>query len=102
MNAMYRIGLIVPSSNTTMETEVPALLRERPEDQFAIHGARVRMRNVTPEELRAMNAQTERATTELTDMRPSVVATACLVAIMAQGAGHHCVTQARDRVDPRA
>jgi hypothetical protein len=28
-NVMHRIGLIVPSSNTTMETEVPALLRER-------------------------------------------------------------------------
>jgi len=24
---MHRVGLIVPSSNTTMETEVPALLR---------------------------------------------------------------------------
>jgi len=41
------------------------------------------MQRVTPEELRAMNAQTERATTELADMRPGVVATACLVAIMA-------------------
>ena len=41
---MHRIGLIVPSSNTTMETEVPWLLRERererPEDRFAIHSAR--------------------------------------------------------------
>jgi hypothetical protein len=25
----YRIGQIVPSSNTTMETEIPALLRAR-------------------------------------------------------------------------
>jgi maleate isomerase len=95
---MHRVGLIVPSSNTTMETEVPALLRERervrPQDRFAIHSARVRMQRVTPEELRAMNAQTERATTELADMRPGVVATACLVAIMAQGPKHHCVMQA--------
>lgn len=76
---MHRIGLIVPSSNTTMETEVPALLRERERerrgDRFAVHSARMRMQYVTPEELRAMNAQTERATTELADMRPSVVAT---------------------------
>jgi maleate isomerase len=95
---MHRIGLIVPSSNTTMETEVPALLRrrerERPQDEFSFHSARLRMQHVTPEELRAMNAQTERATTELADMRPSVVATACLVAIMAQGPNHHCVMQA--------
>jgi maleate isomerase len=79
-----------------METEVPWLLRERerPRERFAIHGARVRMQHVTPEELRAMNAQTERAATELADMRPSVVATACLVAIMAQGPKHHHVIQA--------
>jgi maleate isomerase len=97
MNAVHRIGLVVPSSNTTMETEVPALLRarerERPQDRFAVHSARVRMQHVTPEQLRAMNAQTERASTELADMRPDVVATACLVAIMAQGPKHHCVMQ---------
>jgi maleate isomerase len=95
---MHRIGLIVPSSNTTMETEVPQLLRERererPEDPFAIHSARVRMQHVTQKQLRAMNAQTERATTELADMRPGVVATACLVAIMSQGPGHHRVMEA--------
>jgi maleate isomerase len=98
MNAMHRIGLIVPSSNTTMETEVPSLLRdrerERPQENFTFHSARLRMQHVTPEALRAMNAQTERATTELADMRPNVVATACLVAIMAQGPKHHCVVQA--------
>jgi maleate isomerase len=98
MSAMHRVGLIVPSSNTTIETEVPALLRERarerPRERFTFHSARVRMRNVTPAELRAMNAQTERATTELADMRPGVVATACLVAIMAQGPKHHRVVQA--------
>jgi maleate isomerase len=95
---MHRIGLIVPSSNTTMETEVPSLLRERERersrDRFTFHGARLRMQHVTPEELRAMNAQTERATTELADMRPNVVATACLVAIVAQGPKHHFVVQA--------
>jgi maleate isomerase len=98
MNAMHRVGLIVPSSNTTMETEIPWLLRERererPQDEFTFHSARLRMQNVTPEELRAMNTQTERAITELADMRPNVVATACLVAIMAQGPKHHCVVQA--------
>lgn len=95
---MHRVGMIVPSSNTTMETEVPRLLRDRervrPEDRFTFHSARVRMQQVTPDELRAMNAQTERATAELADMRPDVVATACLVAIMAQGPGHHRVMQA--------
>jgi maleate isomerase len=98
MRAMHRIGMLVPSSNTTMETEVPTLLRdrerERPEDSFTLHSARLRMDRVTPEALRAMNAQTERATTELADMRPNVVASACLVAVMAQGPNHHRVVEA--------
>ena len=99
MKSLHRVGLIVPSSNTTMETEVPELLRDRervrPEHSFTFHSSRVRMQHVTPEELRAMNAQTERATAELADMRPSVVATACLVASLAQGPGHHRVVQAQ-------
>lgn len=90
--------MLVPSSNMTMETEVPALLRDRerewPEDRFTFHSARLRMEEVMPEALHAMNAQTERATTELADMRPDVVASACLVAIMAQGPKHHVAVEA--------
>ncbi len=51
------------------------------------------MKHVTPEELVKMNAQTERASLELADARPDVVASACLVAIMAQGAGYHCTAE---------
>ncbi|REK88064.1 Asp/Glu racemase [Streptomyces inhibens] len=94
----HHIGMIVPSSNLTMETELPRMLREReavlPEDRFVFHSSRMRMQHVTPEQLRAMNAQTERAALELADARPDVVATACLVAIMAQGPGHHCTAEA--------
>jgi maleate isomerase len=96
-----RIGLIVPSSNTTMETELPALLARRElagrPERFTFHAARARMRHVTPEELDAMNAQTVRAAAELADLRPDVVATACLVAIMAQGAGFHCTAEEQIR-----
>jgi len=98
MGAMHRVGLLVPSSNTTMETEVPALLRARehvrPDDAFTLHSARLRMEDVTPEGLRAMNDQTGRAAMELADLRPDVVATACLVAIMAQGPGSHRTAEA--------
>lgn len=94
----HHIGLIVPSSNLTMETELPRMLAAReaelPGDRFVFHSSRMRMRHVTPEELRGMNAQTERAARELADARPHVVATACLVAIMAQGPGYHCVAEA--------
>jgi maleate isomerase len=94
----YRIGLIVPSSNLTMETELPRMLRRReevlPEDRFTFHSSRMRMKHVTAEELQRMNAQTERASLELADARPDVVASACLVAIMAQGADYHCRAEA--------
>ncbi|MFE5160809.1 Asp/Glu racemase [Streptomyces sp. NPDC056697] len=93
----HHVGLIVPSSNLTMEKELPRILRLResavPEDRFVFHSSRMRMQHVTPEQLRAMNAQTERAALELADARPDVVATACLVAIMAQGPGYHCTAE---------
>jgi len=43
-----RIGQIVPSSNTTMETEIPALFRGWEEHQrggprFTFHSSRMRM-----------------------------------------------------------
>ena len=40
MSANYRVGMIVPSSNTTMETEIPAMLRAREEirpERFTFH-----------------------------------------------------------------
>jgi maleate isomerase len=93
----HHIGMIVPSSNLTMETELPRMLaaRElaRPDDRFVFHAARARMQHVTPEQLRAMNDQAVRAAAELADARPDVVATACLVAIMAQGPGFHCTAE---------
>ncbi|ALE82636.1 Asp/Glu racemase [Pseudonocardia sp. EV170527-09] len=93
----HHVGMIVPSSNLTMETELPRMLRARedvlPDDRFVFHAARARMQHVTPEQLRAMNAQARRAAAELADARPDVVATACLVAIMAQGPGYHCTAE---------
>ncbi|MGH2969941.1 MAG: maleate cis-trans isomerase family protein [Solirubrobacteraceae bacterium] len=92
--ATCRIGMIVPSSNLTMETELPALLRRHEdtnaERHFTFHSSRMRLKHVTPEALRAMNAETDRCAAELADTGCDLVATACLVAIMAQGAGFHC------------
>lgn len=92
MKPPIRIGQIVPSSNTTMETEVPRILlsRERHYDErFTFHSSRMRMHRVTPEELAAMNQQGLRCAAELADARVDVMSTACLVAIMAQGIGYH-------------
>lgn len=42
----FRIGQIIPSSNTTMETEIPAMLTSRcslfPEERFTFHSSRTR------------------------------------------------------------
>lgn len=93
-----RIGMIVPSSNTTMETEIPAMLRARERihpERFTFHSSRMRMMRVTPDELRAMDAESERCAVELADARVDVMAYACLVAIMAQGDGYHRSSEAR-------
>jgi maleate isomerase len=95
----YRIGQIVPSSNTTMETEIPAMLTGRyelfPQERFTFHSARMRMMHVTPEELKKMDVDSDRCALELSDARCDVLAYACLVAIMCQGAGYHRVSEAR-------
>ena len=92
MKTLYRIGQIVPSSNTTMETEIPAMLRGREAlwpERFSFHSSRMRMHKVTPEELANMNKEGLRCAAELSDARVDVMSTACLVAIMSQGLGYH-------------
>lgn len=97
MNARaYRIGQIVPSSNTTMETEIPAMLRAREAvrpERFTFHSSRMRMHRVTPEELARMNGESGRCAAELADARVDLMSTACLVALMASGPGHHRVAE---------
>src|SRR5262245_26355326 len=98
MARTYRIGQIVPSSNTTMETEIPALLRAREAvspERFTFHSSRMRMKKVTKEELAAMDADSDRCAAELADADVDVLGYACLVAIMAMGKGYHCVSQRR-------
>jgi maleate isomerase len=92
MTDTYRIGLIVPSSNVTMETEIPTMLRSRPDlfgEEFTFHSSRMRMQEVTQEELERMDAQSEDCAALLADAHCDVLAYACLIGIMAQGAGYH-------------
>jgi maleate isomerase len=94
----FRIGQIVPSSNTTMETEIPAMLRAREAvlpERFTFHSSRMRMKKVTKEELAAMDADSDRCAAELADARVDVLGYACLVAIMSMGKGYHCQSEAR-------
>jgi maleate isomerase len=94
----YKIGQIVPSSNVTMETEIPAMFRARESilpERFTFHSARMRMKKVTKEELAEMDAASDKCATELSDAHVDVMGYACLVAIMAMGKGYHCVSQQR-------
>ena len=98
MTTTYRIGQIVPSSNVTMETEIPAVFRVREkyyDDRFTFHSSRMRMKQVTKEELVAMDRDSDRCALELSDAAVDVMGYACLVAIMSMGLGYHRVSQSR-------
>lgn len=92
MTDSFRIGMIVPSSNVTMEAEIPAMLNARPDhyaESFTFHSSRMRMQSVTQEELERMDEQSEHCATLLSDAKCDVLAYACLIGIMAQGSGYH-------------
>lgn len=92
MSGPFRIGQIVPSSNVTMETEIPAIFRARETiapERFTFHSSRMRMKQVSKEELAAMDADAERCAAELSDAHVDVLGYACLVAIMSLGHGYH-------------
>ena len=81
-----RIGLIVPSSNVTMETEIPALLGN---EKRTYHSSRAVLHNVDAESLHAMLGEGDRCAGELADAAMDVIGYACLIALMAEGPGAH-------------
>ncbi len=98
MKTSYRIGQIVPSSNVTMETEIPMMLSQRQlirPERFTFHSSRMRMKTVQKDELAAMDGESDRCAAELSDADVDVLGYACLVAIMAMGTGYHRQSQAR-------
>lgn len=62
-----------------------AILPER----FTFHSSRMRMKNVTKQELETMDEQSLRCAVELADAQVDVMGYACLVAIMSMGMGYH-------------
>ncbi len=87
-----RVGLIVPSSNTTMETELPELFRRQSAatgHTYTFHSARAGMKTVNRAELAAMVDKAAECAEAVSDAHVDVIAYACLVAVMAQGHGAH-------------
>ena len=80
-----RIGLIVPSSNTTMESE---LNRMAPED-VSIHTARVHLKEVTPEALEKMEKNVKLALRDLMDAEVNVIIFGCTSGSLIKGAKHN-------------
>jgi maleate isomerase len=92
VNQNRRIGLIVPSSNTTIETELPAMFSRQSEaggPSFTFHSSRAVLHEVDAESLGRMVEQVDRCAHELADARVDAYAYACLVALMARGPGAH-------------
>jgi maleate isomerase len=92
MSAPTRVGLVVPSSNTTIETEVPQMLSRRAAvtgEAFTFHSSRAVLHKVDEESLDRMVGQVDRCASELADAHVDAIVYACLVAVMARGAGEH-------------
>jgi len=76
-----KVGLIVPSVNTTTEPEFAWIAPPG----ISFHAARVFMDVTTPEALRAMNREVRRAAELLATLSPDVVAYACTAGSFVDG-----------------
>lgn len=79
-----RIGLIVPSSNTTMEEEFRRALPRG----ISLHVARVKLRRVNVGELREMENYVESAADRLADAGVDVIAYGCTTGSLVGGVGY--------------
>lgn len=78
-----KIGLIVPSSNTTME---PELYRAAPQG-VSIHTSRIPLKEVTAESLLEMERHTLRASQELVDADVDLILYGCTSGSLIGGPG---------------
>ncbi len=79
-----RIGLMVPTGNTTMESEFFRLCPEG----VSVHANRVYLKDVTPESLREMNEDAVRSAEGLVSTRPGVLAFGCTSGSFVGGKGY--------------
>ncbi|MCX8169184.1 MAG: aspartate/glutamate racemase family protein [Candidatus Methanomethylicia archaeon] len=81
---MVKLGLIIPSSNTTMETEFRVMLPQG----FTIHTARLRLKSVTLEGLIEMESRVEEEAIKLADADVDVIGYGCTSGSLFKGLGH--------------
>lgn len=84
----HRIGLILASHHTTLESELPELLRRQrfaSDDRFTLHATRLRMPVPSPQALAATMRSTEDATDLLCDAQVDAVVHGCVPTMMCAG-----------------
>jgi maleate cis-trans isomerase len=79
-----RIGVLVPSANTTTEAEFNALVPEG----ITVHSARMFITSPTVENLTRMNQDAEKAAEMIATMEPTAVAFACTTGSLLEGVGY--------------
>ena len=82
---MQRLGIIIPSSNTTVETEFSRALQGT---DVSVHYTRVHLSDVTIEGLERMEAELEGAAQLLKDAGVDVVGFACTSGSLIKGLGY--------------
>lgn len=72
-----KMGIIIPSSNTTVELEFTKVLSNKKDVFISCHFSRIKLDNVTVDDLTKMEKETERAASELSSIIPDIVIYAC-------------------------
>ena len=88
---MSRLGLIIPSSNTTMESEFCRMIPEG----FSVHTARLRLVEVTVKQLVLMEKKIEDEVLKLADAEVNVIGYGCTSGSLFKGLGHDKSIQER-------
>ena len=84
-----KVGVIVPSSNTTVEYEFNKVFGQISEYRITLHASRIRLRDVTLKGLEEMEKETERAAEELSTLSPHIISYACTTGSLFKGPKHH-------------
>ncbi len=79
-----RIGILIPSSNTTMEPE----FNEMAPEGVSIHASRMKLVEVTEESLIKMEEYAERAAKLLVDANVDLIVYGCTTGSLVKGAGY--------------
>jgi len=81
---LIRLGLLIPSSNTTMEPEFYRMLPK----EFTVHAARLKLKSVTVKGLAEMERKIEEEASKLADTDVSVIGYGCTSGSLFKGLGH--------------